>query len=129
MGTEVKTLKAAYEEIEEEEDEHLYHGRGWCRGLWLESPGLEAVLPPPEENKHVKDAIAAARTAKPRFSKLHSLARARERATSPRPTSRPAWELRGSQGSRSIHGWRMGWSRRPLRGGFRAPRGTQPVLW
>lgn len=70
-GTEAKALKGAYEEIEEEEDEHLYHGRGWCRELWLESLGLEAVLPPPEEKKHVKDAIAAARTEKSRTSKAH----------------------------------------------------------
>lgn len=70
-GPEAKALKAAYEEIEDEEDEHLYHGRGWCRELWLESLGLEAVLPPPEEKKHVKDAIAAARMEKARTSKAH----------------------------------------------------------
>ncbi len=70
-GAEAKAMKEAYEEIEEEEDEHLYHSRGWCRELWLESLGLEAVLPPPEDKKHVKDAIAAARTEKSRTSKAH----------------------------------------------------------
>jgi rubrerythrin len=52
-------LRAAYEEIEEEEDEHLYHTQGWCRELWLKSLGLRAVLPPPEETKDVKSASAA----------------------------------------------------------------------
>ena len=49
-----------YEEVEDQEDEHLYHTKGWCRELWLESLGLKAVLPPPEERKHVKTAIGAA---------------------------------------------------------------------
>jgi len=31
-----------------------------ARELWLESLGLQAVLPPPEEQKHVKTAIGAA---------------------------------------------------------------------
>ncbi len=70
-GAEAKAMKEAYEEVEDEEDEHLYHSRGWCRELWLESLGLEAVLPPPEEKKHVKDAMAAARTEKSRTSKAH----------------------------------------------------------
>jgi ferritin-like metal-binding protein YciE len=60
-GTEGKALKAACAEVEEQEDEHLYHSKGWCRELWLESLGLKAVLPPPEERKHVKTAIGAAR--------------------------------------------------------------------
>ena len=30
-----RALKAAHEEVEEEEDEHLYHTQGWCRELWL----------------------------------------------------------------------------------------------
>lgn len=54
-------LKAAYGLIEDEEDEHLYHTRGWCRELWLKSLGLPAVLPPPEEQLHVKTAMGAAR--------------------------------------------------------------------
>jgi rubrerythrin len=60
-GEQKKALADAYEEIEDEEDEHLYHTRGWCRELWMESLGLKAVLPPPEERKHVKTAIGAAR--------------------------------------------------------------------
>jgi rubrerythrin len=54
-------LLAAYEQIEEEEDSHLYHSKGWCRELWIESLGLDAVLPPPEERLHVKTAIGAAK--------------------------------------------------------------------
>ena len=60
-GEQAKALKAAHEEVEDEEDEHLYHTKGWTRELWLESLGLKAVLPPPEEVKDVKTAIGAAR--------------------------------------------------------------------
>jgi hypothetical protein len=56
-----KALKAAYGEIEDQEDEHLYHTKGWCRELWIHSLGLNAVLPPPEERRHVKTAIGAAK--------------------------------------------------------------------
>ncbi len=60
-GVKAATLKSAYEKIEEQEDEHLYHTKGWCRELWIQSLGLKAVLPPPEERKQVKTAIGAAR--------------------------------------------------------------------
>ena len=60
-GKGAKTLKDAYEEIEDQEDEHLYPTKGWCRELWLESLGMKAVLPPPEEKQHVKTAIGAAK--------------------------------------------------------------------
>jgi hypothetical protein len=60
-GDEAEVLKAAHEQVEEEEDEHLYHTAGWTRELWIESLGLPAVLPPPEEEKDVKTAIGAAR--------------------------------------------------------------------
>ena len=33
----------------------------WTRELWIQSLGLEAVLPPPEEEKQVETAIGAAR--------------------------------------------------------------------
>ncbi len=59
-GEQRKALTEACEEVEDQEDEHLYHTKGWCRELWLESLGLPAVLPPPEERKHVKTAIGAA---------------------------------------------------------------------
>jgi hypothetical protein len=60
-GEDGKILMAAHEEVEEEEDEHLYHSTGWARELWIESLGLPAVIPPPEEEKEVKTAIGAAR--------------------------------------------------------------------
>jgi rubrerythrin len=62
-GKQRSTLMEACEEVEDEEDEHLYHTKGWCRELWLASLGLNAVLPPPEERKHVRTAIEAARAA------------------------------------------------------------------
>jgi hypothetical protein len=54
-------LKEAYDQVEDEEDEHLYHTKGWCRELWLESLGLPAKLPPPEETRKVTSAISAAK--------------------------------------------------------------------
>jgi rubrerythrin len=60
-GDQRKALTEAFGEVEEQEDEHLYHSKGWCRELWIESLGMRAVLPPPEERKDVKTAIGAAR--------------------------------------------------------------------
>jgi rubrerythrin len=60
-GPRAQVLQDAYEQVEEEEDEHLYHTQGWARELWFESLGMTAVLPPPEEQKKVKTAIGAAR--------------------------------------------------------------------
>ena len=54
-------LMQAYEAVEDEEDEHLYHTKGWCRELWLKALGLKSVLPPPEEEKKVKTAIDQAK--------------------------------------------------------------------
>jgi len=60
-GPRAKALKEACETVEDQEDEHLYHTKGWCRELWVNSLGMVAVLPPPEEEHHVKTAIGAAR--------------------------------------------------------------------
>jgi hypothetical protein len=60
-GEDQTVLADACEEVEEEEDEHLYHTMGWCRELWIQSMGLPAQLPPPEEEKNVKSAIGAAK--------------------------------------------------------------------
>ena len=60
-GDAARAVKEAHEQVEEQEDEHLYHSQGWCRELWIQSLGMKAVLPPPEERKHVKTAIGAAR--------------------------------------------------------------------
>ena len=65
-GDVAKVLKEAHEQVEHEEDEHLYHTKGWCRELWIESLGMKAVLPPPEEVKEVETAIGAARAEKAR---------------------------------------------------------------
>ena len=56
-----RALTDACEKVEDEEDEHLYHTAGWARELWLDSLGLPAVLPPPEEQKDVKTQAEAAR--------------------------------------------------------------------
>ena len=65
-GGQKKSLKEACEEVEEQEDEHLYHTTGWTRELWIQALGMPAVLPPPEEEKEVKTAIGAARAKKAR---------------------------------------------------------------
>ncbi|HSL25008.1 MAG TPA: hypothetical protein VLA54_01915 [Acidimicrobiia bacterium] len=71
-GRMAKTLQEAYEQVEEEEDEHLYHTQGWARELWFESLGITAVLPPPEEQKKVKTAIGAARAEQAREEMIKS---------------------------------------------------------
>ena len=60
-GDKQEIIQRAYERIEEEEDEHLYHTQGWCRELWLESLGLDAELPPAEEKRDVTSAAEAQR--------------------------------------------------------------------
>jgi rubrerythrin len=60
-GPKADALNKAAAQVEDQEDEHLYHTKGWCRELWLRALGLPAVLPPPEEVEHVKTAIAAAK--------------------------------------------------------------------
>ena len=60
-GEMAAALAEAYGKVEEEEDQHLYHTMGWARELWIESLGMPAVLPPPEEEKKVTTAIGAAR--------------------------------------------------------------------
>lgn len=63
-GEVASVLREAYDEVEDQEDEHLYHTKGWCRELWLKSLGLDAVLPPPEETANAKTAIEAAQAEK-----------------------------------------------------------------
>jgi rubrerythrin len=60
-GEEATAIQEAVDEVEEQEDEHLYHTKGWARELWIQALGMPAVLPPPEEAKDVKSAIGAAR--------------------------------------------------------------------
>ena len=69
-GTMKSALQEAYEQVEEQEDEHLYHTMGWARELWIKSLGMPAVIPPPEEEKKVKTAIGAARAEQDRESML-----------------------------------------------------------
>jgi hypothetical protein len=60
-GDKAESLKAGYDEVEDQEDEHLYHSKGWCRELWIQSLGMNAVIPPPEEVRQVTTAIGAAK--------------------------------------------------------------------
>jgi len=73
----VTVLKPAHDQVEDEEDEHLYHNTGWTRELWIEALGMPAVLPPPEEVKKVETAIEAARAKKARAPKMKAKKAAR----------------------------------------------------
>lgn len=63
-------LTPAYQQIEREEDEHLYHTTGWTRELWMEALQMPAVLPPPEETQKVDNAIEAAQAKKSRTANV-----------------------------------------------------------
>jgi hypothetical protein len=69
-GNDQEVVKDAVEQVEDEEDEHVYHSVGWARELHLEALGLPAQLPPVEETKHVKTEVEAARVRKDRKEKL-----------------------------------------------------------
>lgn len=69
-GTARKALKEAHDAVEQEEDHHLFHTKGWLRELWIRSLGLPAVLPPPEEIRQVETAIGASRAAQAREQML-----------------------------------------------------------
>ena len=69
-GEEGKTLRAAYKEVEQDEDHHLFHTQGWMRELWIQALGMPAVLPPPEEEKQVETAIGASRAEQARSEML-----------------------------------------------------------
>jgi len=66
---EAALIMPAYEQVEEEEDEHLYHTKGWTRELWIQALGMPAVLPPPEEEQDVTSAEEAAKAKKSRTKK------------------------------------------------------------
>jgi len=65
-----QAIQEAYDQVEEQEDEHLYHTMGWARELWLDSLGAPAVLPPPEEEKSVTTMIGASRAKQQREDML-----------------------------------------------------------
>jgi rubrerythrin len=65
-GDGAAVLQQAHDQVEPEEDEHLYHTQGWTRELWIEALGMPAVLPPPEEQRDVETAIEAAQAKKSR---------------------------------------------------------------
>jgi len=67
--TETSLILPAYQQVEEEEDEHLYHSQGWARELWIQALGMPAVLPPPEETQDVTTAEDAAKAKKARTKK------------------------------------------------------------
>ena len=69
-GAAGKALQEAYDKVQQDEQHHLYHTMGWCRELWIQSLGMPAVLPPPEEVKQVETAIGASRAEQQRTAML-----------------------------------------------------------
>jgi hypothetical protein len=76
-GAEQAALKTAYDEVEDEEDEHVYHSTGWARELHLEALGLDAQLPPAEEVEDVKTELEAAQVRKQRKETIEQPGRKR----------------------------------------------------
>lgn len=72
QGEDTGALRSAFEAVGQEEEHHLHHTKGFVRELWIESLGLPAVLPPPEEVKKVETAIGAARAENLRDDMLKS---------------------------------------------------------
>jgi hypothetical protein len=64
LGEAHPLLAELQEQVEQEEDEHLYHTQGWTRELWKQALGLPAQLPPPEEEEDVHSALHAAKAKK-----------------------------------------------------------------
>lgn len=71
QGEATTALKTAFDAVEQQEEHHLHHTKGFLRELWLESLGLPAVLPPPEEVRKVASAIDAARAENSRDDMLN----------------------------------------------------------
>lgn len=77
---EAAVLKQAHEQVENEEDEHLYHTQGWTRELWIEALGMPAVLPPPEEKQDVETAMEAAQAKEGRKKSTGNSAKSQKKA-------------------------------------------------
>jgi len=65
-GRLAKILKDARDEVEDQEDEDVFHTMRWARELWAESLGIKCVLSRPEEKADVAPAGDAATTPKAR---------------------------------------------------------------
>ena len=70
QGETARILQDAYGQAGQDERHHLFHTKGWCRELWIEQLGMPAVLPPPEEVRHVESAIGASRAEQQREKML-----------------------------------------------------------
>jgi hypothetical protein len=69
-GDEARLLQQAHEAVAKDEHHHLLHTAGWTRELWIQSLGLPAVLPPPEEVRQVETKIGASRAEQARDEML-----------------------------------------------------------
>lgn len=78
-GRVAKALTRAHAAVAIDEEHHLFHGKGWCRELWIDALGMPAVLPPPEEVRQVETAIGAARAEQSREQALSSTPKKRDK--------------------------------------------------
>ena len=69
-GAAINVLRQAHEAVAKDGHHHFYRTKGWTRELWIQSLGLPAVLPPPEEVRKVETAIGAARAEQARAEML-----------------------------------------------------------
>ena len=83
-GAPAKALTEAYEQVEDEEDEHLFHTMGWCRELWLEALGLTAELPPPEDEEDVNTEVETAKVEPKRKGEVKKGSNGKGRRPQPR---------------------------------------------
>jgi len=81
---EAALLTPAYQQVEGEEDEHLYHTAGWTRELWMQALQMPAVLPSPEEVQKVDNAIEAAQAKKSRTATAKPTTNAKAKKASAR---------------------------------------------
>ena len=63
LATSRRLIHEAVQEVEDEKDKHLFRAAGWSRELWLQSLGLPAMVPPPEDvEKKFKTAAGSGHT-------------------------------------------------------------------
>lgn len=64
QGAEARALQVAYDQVEDEEDQHLIHTKAWTRALWTQYLGFPTAVPPVDEVRHRDTSTAAERAAR-----------------------------------------------------------------
>ena len=96
------TSQEAFDEVEDEEDEHLYHTKGWCRELWIESLGIEGGIAARPRSARTRRDVRDRGAAAPKESAaltprtLMHAAKRKEPPVQSKQRSRPAGRRRSS---------------------------------